>query len=386
MSNTTTVLDTEVAAFAAAIRTHLDDLPAEDVDDLTGGLEADLLEQASDHDGTLTLGDPELYAAELRASAGFPERSATIPPKRRWREHAADARADAARRVRATPVGAWLIDFFVALRPAWWLLRGWAMYQIATVFLGTFPLSPAGLPAFLAAVVVSVQWGRGKWLPTSWLKTIRTVISIVSVIALPFMLAAVMHPSASAGSSNSAPAPDLSGLWIDGARVGNIFAYDADGNPLSNVQLFNQDGDPLTTVGSASFDQPYDQTYYSGNSTVAVPFLGAFGGRGWNVFPLDTVPDPQGGEPDVANARAATPPFAKVPSLPGMPTPAPTPTPTPPPVTDPPADPAGGAAGDAAANAAAAEAEAAAAAAAAHAVANASAAPAAPAAETQPSP
>ncbi|MGO4105340.1 hypothetical protein AB4Y63_15425 [Leifsonia sp. YAF41] len=338
MSDTATLLDAEVAAFAAAIRTYLDDLPAEDVDDLTGGLEADLLEQASDQDGALTLGDPELYAAELRASAGFSERRALVPPKRRWRDHAADAREEFVRRVRATPVGAWLIDFFVALRPVWWLLRGWAIYQAATFFFGSRPLSTAGLPLLLAAVVVSVQWGRGKWVPTPWLRMVRTLVSIISIIALPFMLAVVFNDVRVHYSASSSPSPDLDGLWIDGNRVGNIFAYDANGDPLTGVQLFDQAGDPLTTVGSAYVGQNYDQTYYSGNSLSTVPFAGAYGGRGWNVFPLQVVKDPHGGEPNVEKAKAAAAPFAKVPPLPETRTPAPTsePTPTlaPPTVTD----------------------------------------------------
>jgi len=328
MSDTATLLDTQVAAFAAAIRTHLNDLPAEDVDDLTGGLEADLLEQASDHDGRLTLGDPELYAAELRASAGLPERSASIPPKRRWRENAVDARLEAVRRIRATPVGSWLIDFFVSLRPVWWLFRGWAMYQMATVVTGTFsmyPLSPVRWPVLLIAVLVSVQWGRGKWLPAFWLKTVSTLVSIASVVALPFMLAAAANEVRVVYSVHSAPAPRPSGLSIDGVEVSNIFAYDAVGNPLTHVQLFTQTGDPLTTVGSAYFDQSYDQLHSSGNNLTTVPFLGAFGGRGWNVFPLNVVKDPQGGEPNLKKAKAAAPPFEKVPPLPGMATPTPTP-------------------------------------------------------------
>lgn len=358
MSDTATLLDAEVAAFAAAIRTHLDDLPAEDVDDLTGGLEADLLEQASDHDGTLTLGDPELYAAELRASAGFPERSAATLPKRRWRDAIVAACTDVVRRIRSTMVGAWVIDFAIVLRPAWWLLRGWAVYELATLAVGKFsmdPLTPGRWPFLLAAVFVSVQWGRGKWLPASWLKAVRTLVSIVTALALPFLLAAAINSTGTTYltvTQFTEPAPDQTGLWIDGARVSNIFAYDAEGNPLTNVQLFNQIGEPLTTVGSDYVDQDHDYFYFIGTDASTVPFLGSFGGRNWNVFPLDVVKNPAGDEPDLKNARAAAPPFAKVPSLPGMPTPSAGPS------AAPPTDPAGiasDAAADAAANAAATE-------------------------------
>lgn len=354
MSDTATLLDTQVAAFAAAIRRHLDDLPADDVDDLTGGLEADLLEQASDHDGTLTLGDPELYAAELRASAGFPERSAAVPPKRRWRESAADAFARLIGRIRATPGGTWILDFFVSLRPAWWLLRGWAMYQLATIVTGTFTVSPltaARWPVLVAAVIISVQWGRGKWLPVTWFKPVRTLVSVAAVIALPALLSAALHETSTVVYVDAEPAPsmpDRTGLWVDGSRVSNIFAYDADGKPLTNVQLFNQHGAPLTTVGSEYVDLGYDYFYFYDSNSSTVPYFGAYGGRSWNVFPLDTVKNPDGGEPDLLNAQAAAPPFETVPSLPGMPASSSAPSPAPTTTTDPaiadPAavDPAGG--------------------------------------------
>ena len=60
----TTTLRDDVAAFAAAVRAHLDDLPADEVDDLTDGLESDLLEQAEDDHGALAKTDAEQYAAE----------------------------------------------------------------------------------------------------------------------------------------------------------------------------------------------------------------------------------------------------------------------------------------------------------------------------------
>ena len=67
-----------VAAYVREVRAELTDLPAEDVDDLTGGMEADLSELAAESGGDLIgrLGSPRLYAAELRAAAGLPERVA----------------------------------------------------------------------------------------------------------------------------------------------------------------------------------------------------------------------------------------------------------------------------------------------------------------------
>jgi hypothetical protein len=67
-----------VAAYVREVRSELADLPIEDVDDLTGGMEADLTELDGDCGGDLAgrLGSPSRYAAELRAAAGLPERVA----------------------------------------------------------------------------------------------------------------------------------------------------------------------------------------------------------------------------------------------------------------------------------------------------------------------
>jgi len=68
----------DVAAYVREVRSELVDLPAEDVDDLTAGMEADLSELAAEAGGDLfaRLGSPSRYAAELRSAAGMPERSA----------------------------------------------------------------------------------------------------------------------------------------------------------------------------------------------------------------------------------------------------------------------------------------------------------------------
>ena len=78
MSDTTVIgVADGVAAYVSEVRAELADLPAEDVDDLTGGMEADLSELATESGGDLIgrLGTPGLYAAELRAAAGLPDRA-----------------------------------------------------------------------------------------------------------------------------------------------------------------------------------------------------------------------------------------------------------------------------------------------------------------------
>ena len=65
----------DVATYVREVQAELADLPKDDVDDLTGGMEADLSELAAESGGDLVgrLGSPKLYAAELRSAAGLPE-------------------------------------------------------------------------------------------------------------------------------------------------------------------------------------------------------------------------------------------------------------------------------------------------------------------------
>ena len=61
----TTSGDPPIADFAARVRRSLDDLPEDEIEDLTERIEADLTEKALDED----LGDPEECAIELRSAA-----------------------------------------------------------------------------------------------------------------------------------------------------------------------------------------------------------------------------------------------------------------------------------------------------------------------------
>lgn len=81
----TSTASAAIRDFAAAVREQLSDLPADDIDDLTDGLEADLTEQAADaaaaDGGTENAaptsperGDPVAYAAKPRSAAYLPPR------------------------------------------------------------------------------------------------------------------------------------------------------------------------------------------------------------------------------------------------------------------------------------------------------------------------
>ncbi|SEN34092.1 hypothetical protein [Cryobacterium luteum] len=355
MSDTATTIQS-IRDFAIAVRAALSDLPTDDVDELTDGLEADLTEQAADVDaGDLAvpdfeLGDPVAYADELRGAAGLPVRgtdeTARVPQLRRLRTRVGDARVGAARRIRSSAAGAALLDFLLALRPAWWVLRGWVVYAVVAVFAGgalsTVPTDPLRWVVLTAFVVLSVQWGRGRWLPWRWLPGFRTVVSVCAVLVLPIVLLATAQ---NAGAQNSAyldynPAP-LPGLMQNGEQVTNVFAYDADGQPLTDVQLFDQDGRSLNVVNDPANTNYLPQLDKAGEQDMVVPSLLVPAGGGWNVFPLRLVSSDDIdytydylGQAYQADAAPAPLPYARVQPLvelpaEGEPTPAPTLSPEP---------------------------------------------------------
>lgn len=326
----TTTLRDEIATFAAAVRAHLDDLPADEVDDLTEGLEADLFEQAEDNEGALTATDPAEYASELRTSAGLPERSdaSTAPTLRaRLSDVARQARARMSGFARSSRFGSWLTDLLLAVRPVWWVYRGWAVFVVTwMLWTGQSRLLPTALPAWAAlvgVVLVSIQWGRGRWLPQRWLKAVRLLMSVVAVIASPFLVAGALDAvtnSVDVGESYANPSPV--GLTLDGNRVTNIFGYDADGRPLDHIQLFTQDGKPLVTVGADSTG--LDSDFDAGTDRLPVPYAKVGDAYVWNVFPLREAPLSADGQVDAGRAHDATPPLQSTTPLSAYRQPAPT--------------------------------------------------------------
>src|SRR5688500_18231456 len=127
---TSTTTDLQVKTYTAAVAARLADLPADERDDLMADLEQHLHEVLAEGEGTLTerLGTPETYAAELRASAGLPERSG-------------DARRRIFSNIKERPLVKETVAFLPELRPGWWVLRAVivaaAMVRLWTSFEGS---------------------------------------------------------------------------------------------------------------------------------------------------------------------------------------------------------------------------------------------------------
>lgn len=279
----TTTVPTEIASFAASVRAELADLPAEEVEELTEGLEADLAE-AFREDLARELGDPAAYATELRAAAGLP-----APAVAATRTSVADTVRAFGRDSRAFvadhPVLERVVGFVVSLRPAWWLVRAWAAWLVLAEMLGT----GGGFGSLVVLVVLavgSVAVGLGRW--PQWFSAVIIAGNVVAVVVVVGMAASL--PSSLTDSSSlddgSSYVEDLTGVYLDGQQVTNVFAYDAAGQPLTDVQLFDQDGRPLATSvpgGNGCLDPDcVDIGLWS-------PMTLVTGQEVFNVYPLEMV-------------------------------------------------------------------------------------------------
>lgn len=313
----TSIIAPEIVAFARGVREALADLPAEEVDDLTDGLEADLAESLAE-DLRRTLPDPVAYAAELRLAAGLPGRA----PARGSLAGIADAwtgaRAGLAEAIDRNPGLAWLAEFLGVLRPAWWILRAWLAAWLVAAFTGMehgYGFDGYWSVVLVGFTIVSVQWGRGRW-GFPGLRGLVVAGNVFAVLVLlPVLTAAQSWGTETVYVEGDPVSSSSQGLSMDGQPVENVYAYDAAGNKLSGVQLFDVDGKPLVP------NRDVDMT-----SNQYTPAILETGQQAFNVYPLvltkivwdsygEPMPDPNV-DVDVDKAAVyANGPFLKVPAL-----------------------------------------------------------------------
>jgi hypothetical protein len=259
-----------VRAFVARVRECLSDLPADELQDLTEGLEADLTDLVTERGGE-ALGDPDEYAQELRAAAGLgpaPRRGLRIGRGltlgERLDRYAAWWRRQMDHRYLDQ---AWTVA--VALRPAWWVARGWVAAVLVCLVLPGYDVwgytvlpgvnQELGLAVLVACVVGSTLVGLGRLWPGSGDDRSRGTGARVVLVALN-VFAILMLPMAQdqVREAKWRQVEDSTGFdqqgWVrsmgvvnHGRQVCNISAYDAHGQPLVGVQLFDQDGQPIST-------------------------------------------------------------------------------------------------------------------------------------------
>lgn len=321
---TPTIETTQIVTFAAGVRAALADLPAEEVDDLTEGLEADLAEAYAE-DLQRELPDPLAYATELRSAAGLPVREPKRGPFGGLAAGWADTRRDLLVTICRNPALASVLEFLAVLRPLWWVVRAWLATWLLAAFFGMergYSVDGTWWIVLVAFVVISVQWGRGLW-QANGVPGLIVVGNVVAAVALFPVLAAASDwggsgngaydAGYSAGSDAVLDDPAVEGLSFDGHLLENIYAYDAKGRRLTNVQLFDVDGNPLDTNRNGDVTQ-----------MIPDPATLETGAEAYNVYPLaltkmiwdengQLVPEPT---PDVDKTRAFRDgPFLKVPAV-----------------------------------------------------------------------
>lgn len=182
----------EVHEFVARVRLLLADLDAEEQQELTTGLEADLSDLVAER-GADALGDPATYARELRVAAGHPAEMSARPGGRSLREAvmaAVDSTHDSWDRVLDSfpgdPRG-----FLTSIQPAWWVLRAGVAWMVTQSVRGPYLVADGFWLTVLAAyVVVSVQLGRGRWGTDRLLD--RSVLARLLLVGLNVMAVAML--------------------------------------------------------------------------------------------------------------------------------------------------------------------------------------------------
>ncbi|GAA4597671.1 hypothetical protein GCM10023194_73170 [Planotetraspora phitsanulokensis] len=276
------------AAYAQAVREALADLPVAEREEMLEDLDDHLAEVAAEPGMTLEdhLGSPEAYAAELRAAyGGRPAR-----PRRRLgaqvRTRATGLLGTAHARLLQLPPYRQAAAFAPELRPAWWVLRGYAAALLILSGIGPRRLVPGDVVAwvFTLALVWASVWAGRRTVPgvAGWGRAALIAANAVAAIVVLASLAdPPMQSSGEVAFDYGVPRPydvrveDVATLG--GGDVYNIIPYDKDGAPLHDVRLYDQDGRPITT----------DPESYG--RSIAVPCGGEPPMR--NAYPLPLTPE-----------------------------------------------------------------------------------------------
>ncbi|NNM46655.1 HAAS signaling domain-containing protein [Knoellia koreensis] len=288
----------EVNAYVTQVRAELADLSPDDVEELTGGLEADLAERVAEApDGLAGLGSPAAYAAELRSAAGLPARSGLSPSW--WSQQVAVFHDNIRDLRRDSALANEVIDFLVKLRPAWWVLRGLVIAWVGASVVGVRALL---LPLGILAVVASVWLARRPKVlgeATGLLTLALNAVAIVACLGWWASYSTPGDPNAVVYGESGGPA---TGLVYNEQSVGNLFVYDRDGKALSDVRVFTDRGDPIDLRRDLVGD---DGSPLKGPADIY--------GKDWsNAAPVVTSNGPFG-DPTVWTPPTAIPPLAPTP-------------------------------------------------------------------------
>ncbi|WP_200209394.1 HAAS signaling domain-containing protein [Micromonospora coerulea] len=327
-----TVTGQDIADYVDRVRAALADLPPAVRDELTEDLPEHLTEVAAEADGSLVdrLGEPEAYAAELRAAAGAGDPAAG--------GRGLDRRIAAARhRVRARLSGldarlgpllgyASASEFLRLLRPAWWVLRGYLAAALLSAILGgdltllprPFRSEVTGLLVLIAAVLTSIWLGRNADRLRRWPRRLMHAGALVLVVFGLVLLVNLDERS------------QRDEFGYQGVSVGDrydsvqdVYVYDSEGRLVENARLFDQNGVPIR-LGYPWCVDPAQPDAALRTGYPFCPELAPFRSR-----PPATAPVPPGTNGGRAPAGTPAPSGGSVPTAAATPTAVPSATVTP---------------------------------------------------------
>lgn len=260
--STARVAPVEVRDFVGRVRQHLADLDAEEQQELTDGLEADLADLVAEQ-GTDVLGDPALYARELRVAAGHSAEMGPGTGRRGVRQAVMDAidstHASWDRLLDSFPGD--VRGFLTALQPAWWVLRAGVAWLVAQDVRGPYLVVDGPWLVVLAVfVVTSVQLGRRAWgfdrlLAASMLA--RLLLVALNVFAVTMTPGAadrlawhVAEQRAWVFQDDDRMVPDSDAVVYQGREACVLEVRDARGRPIPRAYVWDLTGDrplPMNT-------------------------------------------------------------------------------------------------------------------------------------------
>jgi hypothetical protein len=281
-----TAATADVAAYLAAVRSSLRDLPEAERDDLVAEVEASLVESAGEGGSIAArLGPPEEFAAELRSAAGLLETPGADRPPTQL--------ALLVARLRGNPWFEQARSIASELAPIWWVGRGYlAVAAIAWIFdtswSSRYPFVPVvgvggpgtaetGLALIVLAVIASVWiglWTRRHG--TRFARSVAVVNAALVLAILPVSLAVAdtrahdfLVAMAYAPHSQATP-----GLANYGVPIDNVYPYSRDGKLLHDVLLYDGAGRPIDIAASRVEDPNRRFVATNGNKPL------------FNVFPI----------------------------------------------------------------------------------------------------
>lgn len=236
----TATLSALKADYLDRVAAGLGDLPDEDREEVLHDLRAHLAE-LDESEVQATLGSPDDFVAEFRASAGLGQSTKRLG----WSLTRTRSRLEKSSQ-RLAEVVRWN-----TWRPLWIWTRGWLLVSTLAVLTGgtafrRFPIpsieesTPAGLVLVAAATWISV-----------WLNRRRTVLRefgsfLYNAVAVVVIAASLVSGVSVSRDFHFDETEFLQDRMVgpEGQVINNIYAYDLDGEPVE-VLLFDQEGRPL---------------------------------------------------------------------------------------------------------------------------------------------